>query len=109
MFVGLTTNQLQEGRECDITPVHCRSAKIYPVCRSPACAETQAAIDGENDLLYLRVLWREMTGGCLDPRDPNWAASRVPAALVTDSKNHRATVVVKGGEKRSDIEGKPRP
>lgn len=79
------------------------------VRKSPACAETQAAIDGEDDLLYLRVLWHKMTGGCLDPRDPNQAASHVPAALVTDSKNlydkiHRATVVVKGAEKRSDIE-----
>ena len=109
IFVGMADERLIQGYEADVSALHWRSSKIERTCRSPACAETHASLDGEDDLLYLRVLWFEINGGALDPRDPGHAALQVPAALVTDSKNlydkiHRPTVRVKGAEKRSDIQ-----
>ena len=109
IFIGMSDEKFLKGHERDVTPIYWRSSKISRVCRSPACAETQASVDGEDDLLYLRVLWFEMIGGELNPRFPNEAASQIPAALITDSTNlydkiHRPAVVIKGAEKRSDIE-----
>ena len=70
IFVGMSDAQFTQGQERDVSPIFWRSA----------------------------VLWSEMSGRPLDPREP-----------ITDSRNlydklHRATVVIKGAEKRSDIE-----
>ena len=109
VFIGMSDEGLAEGLERNISPIHWRSSKIERVCRSPACAETLANTEAEDDLLYLRVLWSEMCGQPLDPRLPNEAARYIPALQITDSRNlydkvHRPTVVVKGAEKRADIE-----
>lgn len=109
VFIGITNDQLLSGKEADVSPIYWRSAKIDRTCRSPACAETIASLDGEDDMLYLRVLWFEICGGILDPRYPNKAARETTGILVTDSRNlydkmQRATVCIKGAEKRSDIE-----
>ena len=108
VFIGMSTRRLLQGAEEDVTPLYWRSSKVGRVCRSPACAEGLAASSGEDDLLYLRVLWGEMCGHPVDVSDPSGFARHTPAALVTDSKNlfdklKRPTVVIKG-EKRSDIE-----
>ena len=84
-----------------MSAIHWRSSKIPTiprVCRSPAAAKTQVSLDGEDDLLYLGVLWIDMTGGQLDPLNPNMAAQQV-AAMVTNSKNsidklHQPTVCI---------------
>ena len=109
IFVGMSDQKLLNGDEQDLSPIYWRSSKIQRICRSPAFAETHASLDGEDDLLYLRVLWFELCGGHLDASDPNAAAAEVAAAMITDAKNlydkiHRATVCIKGAEKRSDIE-----
>ena len=109
IFVGMAQLSLEQGEETEVTPLYWRSGKIDRTCRSPACAETMAGLDGEDDLLYLRVLWNEMQGGTLNPRYPNELASHTRGLLITDARNlfdklQRATVSVKGAEKRSDIE-----
>lgn len=109
IFVGIAEPRLEFGFETNITPVYWRSGKIERTCRSPACAETMASLNGEDDLLYLRVLWNEMQGHSLNPRFPNKTACITKGLLITDARNlydklHRATVCVKGAEKRSDIE-----
>ena len=53
IFIGMASQDLVAGKEGDVTPVLWRSAKIGRVSRSPVCAETQASLDGEDDLLYL--------------------------------------------------------
>ena len=62
IFVGMSTVALREGQEAPVTPIHWRSGCIDRVCRSPACAETMAALDAEDDLTYLRILWSELRG-----------------------------------------------
>ena len=59
IFVGIAEPRLEFGIETNITPVYWRSGKIESTCRSPACAETMASLNGEDDFLYLRVLWNE--------------------------------------------------
>ena len=62
IFIGMSTPKLEGGFEEDVTAIYWRSSKISRVCRSPACAETMANLDAEDDLLYLRVLWHEICG-----------------------------------------------
>ena len=109
IFVGVATRHLREGHETNVTPVYWRSGKIDRVCRSPAAAETIAAVDGEDDLVFLRGLWAEMNGKLIDPRSPDDGILTVPGHLITDAKNlfdklHSPVLVVKGSEKRSSIE-----
>ena len=66
IFVGMSSPQLEHGRECNVSPILWRSGKIGRICRSSAAAETIACSNAEDDLLYVRVLWFEMTGGALD-------------------------------------------
>ena len=40
IFVGLTTKHVQQGRECDITPVHWRSAKISSAQVTSVCRDS---------------------------------------------------------------------
>lgn len=62
IFIGMSDHRLREGLETNISPIYWRSGKIERTCRSPACAETTASLNGEDDLSYLRILWAEMRG-----------------------------------------------
>ena len=109
IFVGMSNGSLRKGFQSKVTPIHWRSGKIERVCRSPATAETMASLDGEDDLTYLRFLWAEMRGFQVVPRQLDKGAQLTSALMVTDAKNlydklHRATVTVKGAEKRATIE-----
>ena len=109
IFIGMSTDDLKAGKESDVSPIAWRSGKIDRVCRSPAAAETMAALDGEDDLAFLRNLWAELCGHQVHPRDPNWCAKQVAGHMVTDAKNlfdklYAPVLVVKGSEKRSSIE-----
>ena len=109
IFIGMTDSKLRQGQETDVTPIYWRSGKIERTCRSPACAETMASLNGEDDLAYLRVLWNEMRGFPIDTRNVDAAAIPTPGFVITDARNlydkmNRATPVIKGAEKRSDIE-----
>ena len=109
IFIGMSTPKLREGLESDVTPIYWRSGKIERVCRSPAAAETMASADGDDDLVYLRVLWGELCGYELDARRPHLCSSRTPGHLVTDAKNlfdklYAPILTMKGSEKRANIE-----
>ena len=83
--------------------------KIDRACRSPGAAEAQAAINGDDSLYYARYQWGELLTGKVDVRSPESVVRRVPACLITDSRNvfdKMATEVlsIKGAEKRTHIE-----
>ena len=105
----MSADDLKAGKETEVSPNAWRSGKIDRVCRSPAAAETMAALDGEDDLVFLRNLWAELCGHQINPRDPNWCAKQVAGHSVTDAKNLfdkrcAPVLVVKGSEKRSNME-----
>ena len=109
IFLGMSSKRLRDGREENITPVFWRSGKIGRVCRSPACAEIIASLDGEDDLAFLKFLWAELNGQQMNPRWPDKMGEVVPSLLVTDAKNlydkvHKPVVMIKGEEKRSTLE-----
>ncbi|OLP92132.1 Retrovirus-related Pol polyprotein from transposon TNT 1-94 [Symbiodinium microadriaticum] len=109
IFVGVGPESLLQGSLGGISPVAWHSSKIDRACRSPGSAETQAAVNGEDALFFARFQWSEMLYGIQDLRAHEEVARRVPGCLITDSRNvydklATEVVVVKGKEKRSNIE-----
>ena len=79
------------------------------MCHSPGAAEALAAVNGEDTLYYARYQWSELEYGNVDVRDAQGCVSRVPGCVVTDSRNvydklNNEVLVVKGAEKRTDLE-----
>ena len=67
-----------------------------------------ASLNGEDDLTYLRDLWNEMRGSHIDTRHVDAAAIPTPRFVITDERHlydklNRATPLIQGSEKRSDI------
>eukprot|EP00439_Symbiodinium_sp_Y106_P044061 s3557_g5.t1 len=109
IFVGLGPEGIRHGEMGHITPIAWHSMKIDRACRSPGAAEAQAAINGDDSLYYARYQWGELLTGKVDVRSPESVVRRVPACLITDSRNvfdKMATEVlsIKGAEKRTHIE-----
>ena len=109
VFIGMSTVGLREGEIGEVTPLYWGSHKIDRSCRSPGAAETQAAVNGEDSLFYLRYQWSEMMYGGIDVKDARSAVQRVPACLISDSRNvfdklSTEVLTIKGAEKRSNIE-----
>ena len=105
----MSNKRLRSGEEAPVTPIHWRSGKIERICRSPAAAETMAALDTEDDLTYLRLLWNEMKGLTINTYNIDDSVKATGAVLIVDARNLydklvRATPCVKGAEKRSTIE-----
>lgn len=109
IFIGASTQRLRQGHEECVTAIHWRSGKIERACRSPACAEVMSCLDGEDELTYLRLMWSELNGNIINPRDIDTSVQSVPAMIITDARNlydklFRPTPIIKGAEKRSTIE-----
>ena len=110
VLVGMSSPGLENGEQSPISIISWRSSKIDRICRSPGAAETKAAVECDDDLFFVRTMWSEIGGSTIDMKNPEVTAQDVPAILVTDSRNvydkvNKPVMVIKGSEKRSDIEG----
>ncbi|CAE7273716.1 RE1 [Symbiodinium sp. CCMP2592] len=109
IFIGLGPQAMLSGAVGKVTPVAWHSSRVDRVCRSPGAAEALAAVNGEDALYYARFQWSEMEFGIENVRDAQAAVRKVPGCLVTDSRNvydkvNQEVLVVKGAEKRTDLE-----
>ena len=102
---------LRQGHLANISLLSWRSYKIDRASRSPACAETHAVVDGEDELFHIRYLWSEFQHPptALQALDSNEIVRLSPGILVSDSKNFydklsKDTPIIKGAERRADIE-----
>ncbi|CAE7779651.1 RE2, partial [Symbiodinium microadriaticum] len=68
---------------CASTPAMVRGE----AARSSLAAETQAASEAEEELMLIRIQWKEMLGYDIDLRKPGPEISTVPGILVTDAKS----------------------
>ena len=92
-----------------VTPVVWHSHKIDRVCRSPGAAETQAAVNGEDSLYFVRYQWSEMLYGLGCTKSPDATVSKVIGCVVSDSRNvydklQSEVLTIKGAEKKANIE-----
>ncbi|CAE7500597.1 RE1, partial [Symbiodinium sp. CCMP2456] len=109
IFVGATPTNIMQGDVCDVSPVLWHSQKIDRACRSPGAAESQAAVNGEDDLFSTRFQWSEMLHGRPNLHNPEETVKMVKGCVVTDSRNvydklETEVLVIKGSEKRTSIE-----
>ena len=86
-LICATTPSMLLGDVAPVTPVSWRSGRLQRVARSSLAAETQAASEAEEELMLVRLQWREMQGFEIDLRAPGKDISKVPGALVTDAKS----------------------
>ena len=86
-LICATTPSMLKGEVAPVSPVSWRSGRLQRVARSSLAAETQAASEAEEELMLLRLQWREMLGYDVDLKSPGKDISKVPAALVTDAKS----------------------
>ena len=108
IFIGWTDDRLMEGALVKISPIFWQSAKIQRVCRSSGSAETNAAVDADDELYAVRFQAFEFQGGQV----PLWrcddAVQQVSGVLISDSTNlydrvNQTVLTLKGAEKKTDI------
>ena len=109
IFIGMAPVSLLQGELCQISPLAWHSHKIDRICRSPGAAETQAAVNGEDNMYYVRYQWSEMLYGPGDTKEPDAMVAKVPGCVISDSRNvydklQTEVLVIKGAEKKANIE-----
>ena len=87
MIVGLVhRSMVDDGVKGKVNLISWSSSRLKRVCRSSLAAETQALSETEQELMFVRIMWREMLGDVLDLRDPSSAARKMRGVLVIDAK-----------------------
>ncbi|CAE7675497.1 GIP [Symbiodinium sp. CCMP2592] len=109
VFIGASSKQLLQGAVCAVSPMSWSSTKIDRSCRSPGSAETQAAVNGEDSLFYMRYQWAEMQFGKVNLQAPSETVKLVDGCLITDSRNvydklSTEVLTVQGAEKKANLE-----
>eukprot|EP00439_Symbiodinium_sp_Y106_P024975 s3776_g3.t1 len=109
ILVGAASKELLKGAVGTVSPIAWHSSRIDRTCRSPGSSETQAAVNGEDVLFYIRYQWAEMMGTDVNLRDPSKTVATVDGCLVTDSRNvydklHTAVLTIQGAEKKANLE-----
>ena len=85
--IGLTHANILDGVRSPVNIISWKSGKLPRVAKSSISAEVQALAEGEQELMFCRVLLAELLGYPLDLRVPEESARRVPGALVIDAKS----------------------
>lgn len=109
IFIGVCDGNLGDGEMTKVSPIFWQSSKIHRKCRSPAAAETCAAVDGDDEAFAIRFQLAEFLGLPVSIWDINASIQNIPGLVISDSKNlydrlSKTVVTLKGEEKRSDLE-----
>ena len=67
-LVSIANSELQLGRESNMSLIPWLSSRLRRVARSSSAAETQAAADGDDEAVYIRLCLKEVLFGQLDLR-----------------------------------------
>ena len=109
LIIGLAPVSLLQGELTKVSIAGWHSHRIDRTCRSPGAAETQAAVNGEDSIYYMRYQWSEIIHDVADARDPEGCVRKVPGCLISDSRNvydklQTEVLSIKGAEKRANLE-----
>ena len=86
-LICATTPGMSQGEQAAVTPISWRSGRLKRVARSSLAAETQAASEAEEELMLVRMQWKEMLGYDVNLRNPGTEIRSIPGILVTDAKS----------------------
>ena len=65
-LVFIANSELLQGRESNMSLISWHSSRLRQVARSASAAETQAATDGDDEAVYIRLCLKEVLFGQLD-------------------------------------------
>ena len=82
-LVFIANSELLQGRESNMSLISWHSSRLRRVARSSSAAETQAAADGDDEAVNIRLCLKVLFGQ-LDLRKWRSEARQIPAALVVD-------------------------
>ena len=85
-LVFIANSELLQSRESNMSLISWHSSRLRRVARSSSAAETQAAADGDDEAVYIRLCLKEVLFGQLDLRNWQSEARQIPAALVVDCR-----------------------
>ena len=85
-LVFIANSELLQGRESNMFLMSWHSSRLRRVARSSSAAETQAAADGDDEAVYIRLCLKEVLSGQLDFRNWQSEARQIPAALVVECR-----------------------
>ena len=68
-LVFIAHSELLQGRESNMSQISWHSNRLRRVARSSSAAETQAAADGDDEAVYIRLCLKEVLFGQLDLRN----------------------------------------
>ena len=86
---GWTTrpnSEVLQGRESHMPLISWQPSRLRQVARSSSAAETQAAADGDDEAVYIRLCLKKVLFGQLELRNWQFEARQIPAALVVDCR-----------------------
>ena len=87
MIIGFVHRKmLEQGLRGHVNVISWGSSKLRRVCRSSLAAETQALAEAEQELMMVRLMWRELLGDAVDLANPHVTCRRTTGVLVTDAK-----------------------
>ena len=81
-LVFIANSQSLQGREPNMSLISWHSSHSRRVAKSSSAAETQAAADGDDEAVYIRLCLKEVLFGQLDLRNWQSEARQILAALV---------------------------
>ena len=85
-LVFKANSELLQGRESNMSLISWHSSRLRRVARSSSAAESQAAVDGDDEAVYIRLCLKEVLFGQLDVRNWQSETRQIPAALVVDCR-----------------------
>ena len=85
-LVFIANSELLQGKESNMSLIFWHSSRLRRVARSSSAAETQAAADGDDEPVYVRLCLKEVQFGQLDLQDWQSEARQIPAALMVDCR-----------------------
>ena len=85
-LVFIAISELLQGRESNMSLISWHSSRLRRVARSSSAAETQAAADGDDEAVYIRLCLKEVLFGQLDLRTWQSEARQIRPVLVVDCR-----------------------
>ena len=85
-LVFIANSELLQSRESNMSLISWHSSRLSRVARSSSAAETQAAADGDDEAVCIRLCLKEILFGQLDLRNCQSEARQISAALVVDCR-----------------------
>ena len=85
-LVFVANSELLQSRESNMSLISWHSGRLKRVARSSSAAETQAASDGDDEAVYIRLCSKEVLFGQLDLQNWQSETRQILAALVVDCR-----------------------